>query len=266
MFHHFHCKCPFFCFLYFYLLEHKPRVANFKIIYIFFIKTLFRIHGDICLNINDQLVLTIFFLIFSISLRVFTTASGSKTKTKRRHFYLLAVQFFYLNFYRFRPFSVYTIFIITLLQRGSILEHFKECHNIKPTKQQLSDNTTILDHAPDRYRLFIKEALHIIKHNPSINKQYDNFTNVLKLYTHRNCIDRRPSLIYPTTPIRSQLSPPSQNSLIIDNSPILRHNVSPQIIGRINNLVNGERTVPSTPQPYSPIAYRLRSHTLQSSQ
>ena len=152
------------------------------------------------------------------------------------------------------------------LQRGSILEHLKECHNIKPTKQQLSDNTTILDHAPDRYRLFIKEALHIIKHNPSINKQYDNFTNVLKLYTHRNCIDRRPSLIYPTTPIRSQLSPPSQNSLIIDNSPILRHNVSPQIIGRINNLVNGERTVPSNPLPYSPIAYRLRSHTLQSSQ
>ena len=49
------------------------------------------------------------------------------------------------------------------LQRGSILEHFKDCHNDKPTKKQLTDNTTILDHAPDRYRLFIKEALHIIK-------------------------------------------------------------------------------------------------------
>ena len=159
------------------------------------------------------------------------------------------------------------------LQHGSILEHFKDCHNYKPTKQQLIDNTTILDHAQDRYRLFIKEALHIMKHNPSINKQYDNFTNVLKLYTHRNYTNRRPSLVHPTSPTRSQLtSPPSsitpslQNSLISDSSPILRHNVSPQIINRINQLISNERTATDNLSPYSPIASRLRSQTLHSSQ
>ena len=189
------------------------------------------------------------------------------------------------------------------LQRGSILEHFKDCHSTKPTKQQLADNTTILDHAPDRYRLFIKEALHIIKQNPSINRQYDNFTNVLKLYTHRNYTDRRPPLVHPTSPtrphvtspplsitpsaqnsmindnspifrpplahptsvVRSQFAlSPIQNSLIADSSPIFRHNVSPQIFERINNLIQNERTAVENPPPYSPIAHRLRSQNLHS--
>ena len=70
-------------------------------------------------------------------------------------------------------------------QDGSIHKHFKNYHNSKPTREQLTENTVILDRASDRYRLTIKEALHIIKTGPLINKQYDNFSNILKLYIHK---------------------------------------------------------------------------------
>ena len=66
-------------------------------------------------------------------------------------------------------------------QRGSILEHYRMQHKIKPTKEQLITNTKILDKATDKYRLAIKESLLIIANNPSINRQYNNFTNILKL-------------------------------------------------------------------------------------
>ena len=71
-------------------------------------------------------------------------------------------------------------------QDGGICKHFKNCHEGKPTKAQLTENTTIIARATDRLRLSIKEALYIIKLGPLINKQYDNFTNILKLYNHRN--------------------------------------------------------------------------------
>ena len=63
-------------------------------------------------------------------------------------------------------------------------------HKIKPTKEQLITKTKILDKATDKYRLAIKESLLIIANNPSINRQYNNFTNVLKLYPHNNLQDR----------------------------------------------------------------------------
>ena len=56
----------------------------------------------------------------------------------------------------------------------------------KTSREKLTENTTIIAKATDRYRLLIKEAVLIIKHSPSINKQYDNFTNILKLHAHRN--------------------------------------------------------------------------------
>ena len=37
----------------------------------------------------------------------------------------------------------------------------------------------------DRYRLAIKEALLILKNSPLINRQFHNFTNILKLHNHR---------------------------------------------------------------------------------
>ena len=75
----------------------------------------------------------------------------------------------------------------------------------------------------------------------------------------------RPPLAHPTSVFRSQLAlSPIQNSLIADSSPIFRHNVSPQIFERINNLIQNERTAVENPPPYSPIAHRLRSQNLHS--
>ena len=59
-------------------------------------------------------------------------------------------------------------------------------HNAKPTREQLTGNTIILAKANDRYKLTIKEALLIMNNAPSLNIQFDNFTNILKLYNHRN--------------------------------------------------------------------------------
>ena len=70
-------------------------------------------------------------------------------------------------------------------QDSSIYKHFTSSHGTKPTREQLTENTSIIATATDRYRLLIKEALLIMKRTPSINKQYDNFTNVLKLHAHR---------------------------------------------------------------------------------
>ena len=71
-------------------------------------------------------------------------------------------------------------------QNGGILKHFQQDHHCKPTRQQLTENTTILTHDNNKNKLMIKEALLILQHNPSINRQFDNFTNTLKLYSHRN--------------------------------------------------------------------------------
>ena len=72
------------------------------------------------------------------------------------------------------------------LQSGSIRQHFEEYHNIIPTRQQLVDNTIILHHVQDKQKLAITEAITILQNSPSINKQYDNFSNILKLNYHRS--------------------------------------------------------------------------------
>ena len=75
-------------------------------------------------------------------------------------------------------------------QNGSILNHFQESHSCKPTRDQLTTNTSIVAKANDRYKLSIKEALVILNTKPLINKQFDNFTNVLKLYSLGNSASR----------------------------------------------------------------------------
>ena len=79
-------------------------------------------------------------------------------------------------------------------QAGSIPQHFINDHQSKPNRKQLVENTIIIARAQNRYKLAIKEALLILSHTPSINKQYDNFSNILKLSTrpnhrHRNISD-----------------------------------------------------------------------------
>ena len=71
------------------------------------------------------------------------------------------------------------------VQAGSISSHFKQHHNSKLTKGTLVNNTNIIAKSDNRYKLAIKEALLILNLEPSINKQFDNFTNILKLYSNR---------------------------------------------------------------------------------
>ena len=71
-------------------------------------------------------------------------------------------------------------------QNGSIYDHLKTYHNIKPTREHLTENTKIIAKANDRNRLAIKEALLMIKEKPIINKQFDNFCNVLKLFSSKD--------------------------------------------------------------------------------
>ena len=68
---------------------------------------------------------------------------------------------------------------------GSIKQHFIEDHNIKPTKQQIADNTKIIAKADDKFRLTVKEAILILQHSPIINRQFENFQHTLKLHRHR---------------------------------------------------------------------------------
>ena len=71
-------------------------------------------------------------------------------------------------------------------QNGSIHSHFKNCHDIKPEREQLTENTKIIARANNRHRLAILEALLILKAKPIINKQFDNFFCTLKLYGNNN--------------------------------------------------------------------------------
>lgn len=71
-------------------------------------------------------------------------------------------------------------------QNGSIHEHFLNEHNRKPTRTELTENTSIICRATNRHKLAIKEALLILNHAPSINKQFDNFSNILKIHMNKN--------------------------------------------------------------------------------
>ena len=159
---------------------------------------------------------------------------------------------------------------------GSIKLHFLQSHNIVPTKNQILDNTTILTHAEDRYRLSIKEALLILQNSPLINKQFDNFTNILKLhksrnnhnYNNNNHSDNTTNRNNPTDDVNLQASPPT--SLSISNlsqlnetsqSPILRHRASPQIINHINQLFTNSHD--SHNPSHSHIRYNLRNRPIR---
>ena len=110
-------------------------------------------------------------------------------------------------------------------QAGSIFEHFKTKHQAKPTRSQLTENTTIMSRAENRFKLSIKEALLILHNAPSINKQFDNFSNILKIHKHRNNCQNRDDTCRaspnPSAPLPSQreihstptVSPTSQSQV-----------------------------------------------------
>ena len=109
-------------------------------------------------------------------------------------------------------------------QNGSILKHFTDVHDRKPTRDELIENTTIIGREVTKYRLAVKEALIILNTEPSLNIQFDNFSTILKLYsnqhhTHIAPVPNLPSL--PTNLKESVSRSPTcpidfQNSLTVD--------------------------------------------------
>ena len=166
------------------------------------------------------------------------------------------------------------------LQSGSIKEHFRLHHSNTPlTREHITNNISILSKASNRYQLAIKEALLIHRNQPSINKQFNNFSNILKLHPCRPTNSNSTLRLHGNdTTISSDTvptSPPPSVSPIIHNiqhnSQITNHQVSPNINIRINQLfsptnnqINTQYTLTS-PRPLiplnetTPIAYRLRS-------
>ena len=157
--------------------------------------------------------------------------------------------------------------------KGSIKLHYLQDHNIVPSKTQLIDNTTILTHAEDRYRLSIKEALLILKNSPLINKQFDNFTNILKLHKSRNNhpihnnnhSDNTTNIDNSTIHVNSQSSPTISSPIPIlsqpneiSQSPMLRHPASPQIIHHINQLFSNSHDNSNTPHAHTRYNFRNR--------
>ena len=148
--------------------------------------------------------------------------------------------------------------------RGSIKEHFLHDHNITVTKSHLIENTSILTHAENRFKLSIKEALLILQKSPIINKQYDNFSNILKLYKSRN-IPIHDNNTHQNNNVTStsatdeptiSLSLPQHHDN--NQSPRLRHEASPQIVHHINELFSNIHNNPSPSPVPSQTRYNLR--------
>ena len=56
------------------------------------------------------------------------------------------------------------------VQEGAIHNHMTRTHNRRPTRDQIIQNTTIIDRQTDNKRLRFLEALHILEMKPSINR------------------------------------------------------------------------------------------------
>ena len=148
---------------------------------------------------------------------------------------------------------------------GSIFEHFTKHHGVRPKKQQLQENTTILSKAPDRYRLSIQEALLISQKQPSINRQFESFTHTLKLF--RNS---RPLATPPTTALITDHATYQPQSPTPSDPPTLTNTtnsfVSPSIQSRINRLIQNTRNDNQPNLTQLPSPRRLRTRPLPHSQ
>ena len=151
--------------------------------------------------------------------------------------------------------------------KGSIKQHFITEHNSLPSRQLLIENTKIIAQADTKYKLLIKEALLIQKHNPSINKQFDSFPNILKLHLHKTPSSGQstttPSLNTPTYR-HGNHSNESQTQSNLNNITI--NSVSPNISQRINTLIESSQNNNDIHQ-FSPMVLRsqrnatLHTHT-----
>ena len=154
--------------------------------------------------------------------------------------------------------------------QGSIKNHFLNNHNISPNLELLTNNTTIINKGINKQELLIKEALHIKQQTPIINKQYDTFPIILKLFTNNRQLNNYS--ILNSTPLNTAnnpaISPPrneppdsntQQNNL--SNIQSTAHAVSPSIRNRINSFVNSFRNNQQFQhtQPPSPPLTRSRA-------
>ena len=144
--------------------------------------------------------------------------------------------------------------------KGSIHEHFISQHQTRPTRQQLTDNTNPIARADNRFKLLIKEAILIQKHNPTINKQFDAFPSILKLnkvHNLNNNLNENAHLtsqqsnefsaiqedgIETDTAMDLSLSLSPSNNITNVNVPQTRHHISPNISNRISSLISSTRS------------------------
>ena len=146
-------------------------------------------------------------------------------------------------------------------QNGSIWNHFKEIHNNKPTREQLTNNTNIIAKSKDRLRLAIKEALLITDKKPEINKQYNNFTNILRLHKPKS-EHKMQHINYMSTTL-----PLSQEDIIqptIEQAQPIENSTS-QIIENIQTKPISEQTQHHEHFPFPLGPFSQRTHRLLNS-
>ena len=112
----------------------------------------------------------------------------------------------------------------------SIKDHYQQEHNTNITLKILKDHTKIIEKAECSKRLNIIECISILRLKPKLNKQIDNFNNILKLYK-----SNQPTYHINNNVIADPLPPPT-----------LRHSTSPIVQQRILSLL--PNVVGTTPQ------------------
>lgn len=65
---------------------------------------------------------------------------------------------------------------------GAIKQHGFDKHNIRPTYEEILNNTEVLSRCHDRHELIILEALYIKQEKPTINLQNEGSQRVLKIF------------------------------------------------------------------------------------
>ena len=135
---------------------------------------------------------------------------------------------------------------------GSIKQHYMTCHNTAPTKLELINNTTILTHADDKVRLSIKEALLILHNNPTINRQFDNFSHTLRLKPNRTINNhlgtqnqtRSNNSVLGTTPPNAIVSPSPTNNNVQTHIASSNVSLNSPLIDRNDQLPGTQSTTP----------------------
>ena len=152
------------------------------------------------------------------------------------------------------------------LSSGAIKDHCMQNHQTVIDRKSLEDNTIVIEKANYRNTLAIKEAIIIQTNNPTINRQFNKFDNILKLHHSRPYISSNtpaPQAIHqadedsatPSQPIIEELDP--QTVLNRNNQPnnlnmtlpdindidniTISQNASPNINARIQNLLQDAR-------------------------